>query len=134
MNNEREHFRPKSVAPEPICENPLSLEYLACVIEGLQGMSSDPTRRFGNRADDYAKARPSYPPEIFDFLADEFGMTTGQTAADLGSGTGISSAQLLDRGLRVFAVEPNAPMRAAAEKTLGARPGFVSVNGCAETT
>src|SRR5262245_29361777 len=97
-------------------------------------MSSDPTRRFGSRADDYAKARPSYPPEVFDFLENNFGLSAGQTAADLGSGTGISAELLLDRGLRVFAVEPNEAMRATAEKTLGARAGFVSVDGRAETT
>ena len=97
-------------------------------------MGSDATQRFGNRADDYAKARPSYPAEVFDFLAKDFGLTPGQTAADLGSGTGISAALLLSCGLRVFAVEPNASMRTSAEKSFGARPGFVSVDGKAEAT
>jgi len=97
-------------------------------------MRSDSTRRFGDRAGDYAKARPSYPAEVFDFLARDFGMAAGESAADLGSGTGISAALLLDRGLRVFAVEPNAGMRAKAEETLAGRPGFVSVDGRAEAT
>jgi len=97
-------------------------------------MGIDSTQRFGDRAGDYAKARPSYPREVFDFLAREFGLAAGQTAADLGSGTGISTALLLDRGLRVYAVEPNASMRAAAESALGGRPGFVSIGARAETT
>ncbi len=97
-------------------------------------MSSDPTRRFGDRAGAYAKARPSYPPEVFEFLARDFDLHAGQTGADLGSGTGISAALLLDRGLRVFAIEPNADMRAKAEQTLGTRDGFISVDGRAEST
>ncbi len=97
-------------------------------------MGSDPTRRFGDRAGDYARARPSYPPEVFDFLTRDFGLAAGESAADFGSGTGISAALLLDRGLRVFAVEPNAEMRAQAEQVLGVRPGFVSIDGRAETT
>lgn len=97
-------------------------------------MTRDVTERFGDRVGAYAKARPSYPAEVFSFLAEEFGLAAGQTAADLGSGTGIFSGLLLDRGLKVFAVEPNAEMRAKAEATLGGRPGFVSVAARAEAT
>lgn len=97
-------------------------------------MAKDVTERFGDRVGAYAKARPSYPAEVFLFLAAEFGLAAGQTAADLGSGTGIFSGLLLDRGLNVFAVEPNAEMRAKAEVTLGNRPGFVSVAARAEAT
>lgn len=97
-------------------------------------MTQDPTQRFGNRAEAYAKARPSYPPELFDFLARDFGLAAGQSAADLGSGTGIFSELLLERGLRVYAVEPNAPMRAAAEVRLRGRAEFVSCDATAEAT
>ncbi len=97
-------------------------------------MSSDPTQRFGNRAEAYAKARPSYPPEVFEFLVRDFGLAAGQSAADLGSGTGIFSEFLLERGLRVYAVEPNAPMRAEAEVRLRDRAEFVSCDATAEAT
>jgi ubiquinone/menaquinone biosynthesis C-methylase UbiE len=48
-------------------------------------------------------------------------------AADIGSGTGIMSRLLLERGVAVYAVEPNAEMRAAAERSLGGYQGFRSV-------
>lgn len=101
---------------------------------GLIGMAKDVTERFGDRVGAYAKARPSYPGEVFSFLAAEFGMAAGQAAADLGSGTGIFSGLLLDRGVKVFAVEPNAEMRTKADATLGGRAGFVSVGARAEET
>jgi len=41
---------------------------------------------------------------------------------------------LLARGATVYAVEPNAAMRAAAEAWLGNRPGFVSIDATAEAT
>jgi SAM-dependent methyltransferase len=97
-------------------------------------MASDPTQRFGNRAAAYAKARPSYPPEVFQFLAADFGLAAGQTAADFGSGTGIFAELLLEYGLRVYAIEPNAPMRAEAEVRLRGRAGFVSRDAAAEAT
>jgi len=97
-------------------------------------MAQDVTERFGDRVGAYAKARPSYPGEVFSFLAAEFGLAAGQSAADLGSGTGIFSGLLLDRGVKVYAVEPNAEMRAKAEATLNGRAGFVSVGARAEAT
>ena len=73
-----------------------------------------PTTRFSDRADDYAKHRPSYPPEAIQAILSGLGPPIALTAADIGAGTGISSVLLADRGVRVFAVEPNAEMRAAA--------------------
>ena len=54
--------------------------------------------------------------------------------ADIGSGTGILTRLLLERGNPVFAVEPNPDMRAAAERALRHFPGFTSVDGTAEST
>ncbi len=90
--------------------------------------------RFSDRVVDYAKHRPGYPAEVIDFILRELGLERGSVVADLGSGTGIFSALLLDRGLEVHAVEPNGPMRAAAEGALGAREGFRSHDGSAERT
>jgi SAM-dependent methyltransferase len=52
----------------------------------------------------------------------------------VGSGTGIFSRLLLAAGAEVWAVEPNAAMRAAAETTLGGDPRFHSVAASAEDT
>ena len=54
--------------------------------------------------------------------------------ADVGSGTGILSELFLKNGNRVFGVEPNDEMRAAAESLLSRYPGFTSVAGRAEAT
>lgn len=97
-------------------------------------MSSDPTRRFDDRVEDYVRYRPVYPAAMFDWLRDGYGITSGWDVADIGAGTGISSRLWLDRGHRVAAVEPNAPMRAAAVHELGSHDGFRAIDGTAEAT
>jgi SAM-dependent methyltransferase len=94
----------------------------------------DPTQRFSNRVDHYVKFRPAYPPELLSYLAGTIGLTAAWTIADVGSGTGISSDMLLRNGNEVYAVEPNAEMRSAAERLLVANPRFHSVNGTAAAT
>src|SRR5687768_16889833 len=95
--------------------------------------SVNPTARFSNRVEDYARYRPGYPAAIIEFFTTRLGITKADVA-DVGSGTGIFTALLLDAGHRVFAIEPNDAMRAEAERTLGGREGFVSVDGSAEQT
>lgn len=92
------------------------------------------TTRFSDRVDDYVKYRPSYPKESIDFLMKQFVLGSGSSVADVGSGTGIFTKLLLERGLEVFAIEPNEQMRAAADKMLGTQKGFHSVAASAEST
>lgn len=94
----------------------------------------DNTQKFSGRAEVYQKARPNYAPGLFACLQQEFGLNAGSIAADVGSGTGILTRQLLELGIRVYAVEPNDDMRQIAEKELGGSPGFISVDGSAERT
>jgi SAM-dependent methyltransferase len=94
----------------------------------------DPRERFTDRVADYSRARPSYPPAALDRLVRETGVPPGGDVVDLGSGTGILTVLLLDRGFRVVAVEPNRGMAAAAERLLEGRPGYRGVNGTAEAT
>lgn len=75
---------------------------------------SNSTTRFADRADDYAKTRPTYPGAIVDATLDGLGAPDRLVVADVGAGTGVFSRPLADRGCRVIAIEPNAPMRAAA--------------------
>lgn len=75
----------------------------------------DPLKRFSDRATDYARFRPTYPPEAIAALIGVTADPHALTAADIGAGTGISSRLLADRGVKVWAVEPNAAMRDAAE-------------------
>ncbi|MEO8502153.1 MAG: class I SAM-dependent methyltransferase, partial [Vicinamibacteria bacterium] len=89
-----------------------------------------PTTRFADRASDYAQFRPSYPSAAIDAALSGLESERGLLAADIGAGTGISSRLLADRGLRVFAVEPNAAMRESAET----HAGVTFVDGTAEAT
>lgn len=95
---------------------------------------SNSVARFNRRVENYAKYRPNYPSEVIELLKTDCGLTADSVVADIGSGTGIFSELLLKNGNRVFAVEPNPQMRAAAEALLGSYPGFTSVDGTAEST
>jgi SAM-dependent methyltransferase len=67
---------------------------------------------FASAADVYERARPSYPQEAIDWLAERTGLGAGRTVVDLGAGTGKLTRLLLPSGARVVAVEPIAEMRA----------------------
>jgi SAM-dependent methyltransferase len=91
-----------------------------------------PTERFSDRAETYAKYRPGYPDEMLRFL--ENLVAPPATVADIGSGTGILTRQLLKSGYAVWAVEPNEAMRTTAERTLSGYPACRSIDGTAEAT
>lgn len=95
---------------------------------------TDSTQRFSECVADYEKYRPGYPEALLDHLKNEGVFFPGCRIADIGSGTGIFSALLLGRGYQVVGVEPNAPMRQAAERRLGTTGSFTSVDGAAEAT
>lgn len=90
--------------------------------------------RFSNRVETYLKYRPSYPKEAVDYLFNNVGLRSNSTIADIGSGTGIFSRLLLERGSNVIAVEPNEAMRMASEQMLDSHPNFRIVSGSAEFT
>lgn len=79
-------------------------------------MTTDPTARFGTRAQAYAAFRPSYPAGAIDAALDGLGDPNTLTIADVGAGTGISSRLFAERSVTVIAIEPNARMREAAEQ------------------
>ena len=92
------------------------------------------TEKFTGKADVYAKYRPGYPAELFEHLYQKYSLNASSVVADIGSGTGIFTRELLKSGMKVKAVEPNADMRLMAEKQLNSCPNFESVNGSAEHT
>jgi SAM-dependent methyltransferase len=94
----------------------------------------DNKERFSNRVDDYVKYRPSYPEEALRFIIEKAPITSESLVADIGAGTGIFTKLLIDRGVQVVAVEPNAAMREAAERVLGQEPYYRSAAGAAEET
>jgi len=92
------------------------------------------TERFSDRVANYIKYRPTYPQQVIDSIFSECQIETGARVADIGSGSGIFSQLLLAADLRVFAVEPNETMRAAAEQLLSGHANFTSVDGRSECT
>jgi SAM-dependent methyltransferase len=94
----------------------------------------DPTSRFSDRVEDYARHRPSYPLEVLETLWKECGLTPASVIADVGCGTGILSRLFCDAGNRVYGVEPNASMLKAAREHLHDCPNFVPVAERAEAT
>jgi SAM-dependent methyltransferase len=93
---------------------------------------SDSVTRFSNRAENYAKYRPSYPSSVIDILKSDCGLTETSIIADVGSGTGLLSELFLRNGNPVLGIEPNAAMRLAAENLLRRFPNFVSLDASAE--
>jgi SAM-dependent methyltransferase len=92
------------------------------------------TERFSDCVEHYAHYRPTYPAAALEALRDEIGLTPAWTIADVGSGTGISSELFLRNGNSVFGVEPNTPMREAAERLLTGYPRFHNIAATAEAT
>jgi hypothetical protein len=90
------------------------------------------TERFSDRVENYTKFRPDYPDALIRFVQER--LPAPAVIADIGSGTGILSDQLLGAGYTVFGVEPNKPMQLEAERRLGSHPRFHSVTGTAEAT
>lgn len=99
-----------------------------------RGDRPDPRERFSTRVDAYVRHRPGYPDELLDAIRSAAALDPASVIADVGSGTGISTELLLRTGAVVFAIEPNAAMRAAAEAALGTHPRFRSIGATAEAT
>lgn len=98
--------------------------------------STNPLTRFSDRVEDYRRHRPGYPDAMVSRLRELGALPEHGVVADVGSGTGISAGLFLRHGCTVFAVEPNAAMRRAAEEALSVAFGarFHSVDGRAEAT
>ena len=92
----------------------------------------DSTKRFSNRVENYTLYRPDYPVELIDYLQNKYNLTSDKIIADIGAGTGISTALFLKKGYKVFAVEPNSDMLNKASALLQFYEGFAQINGSAE--
>ncbi|HEX9296077.1 MAG TPA: class I SAM-dependent methyltransferase [Polyangiaceae bacterium] len=93
------------------------------------------TGRFTDRVDDYVRYRPRYPDAVLALLERELELVPERTrVVDIGTGTGISAELFLHAGYSVVGVEPNAAMRATAERLLASYERFRCVDGAAEAT
>jgi SAM-dependent methyltransferase len=95
---------------------------------------TDTVERFSNRVENYVKYRPDYPREIIGWLTAQGALEQDTIVADIGCGPGISTRMFLENGNRVFGVEPNSAMRAAASEYLKPFPNFKLIEGSSENT
>ncbi len=91
-------------------------------------------KKFDAKGSVYAKGRPAYPEQIFEYLIKTKVIQDNTTVADIGSGTGIFTLQVSPLVGKIFAVEPNDDMRDKAELLYKDFSNIVSVNGTAEAT
>ncbi len=94
----------------------------------------DNSKKFNGRAAVYTASRPSYSNSLIDCLCQSYGLSGASAIADIGSGTGKFSRQILELGIPVFCVEPNDEMRHIAQLELDSYSNFYSVDGSAERT
>jgi len=97
-------------------------------------ISVNPTGRFTGRVDAYRRYRSRYPREVIPLLREKCGLTPHSVVADIGAGTGMLAELFLENGNRVWAVEPNAEMRAACEELTAKFPRLSCIDGAAEHT
>jgi SAM-dependent methyltransferase len=80
----------------------------------------------------YEKARPTYPPELFDNLLEVTGSATNAAVLEIGPGTGQATKALAKRGYAITAVEIGRNLAAAARELLKKYPNVRIVNGAFE--
>lgn len=73
--------------------------------------------RFTENAIGYNTYRPSFPPQLIDWIVAETGITPLARVADIGCGTGVATRLWTARGFDVTGVEPNEAMLEVARST-----------------
>ncbi len=94
----------------------------------------DALTRFSDRAEDYAKYRPHYSPDVVHALQQACDLRAEHLLVDIGCGPGMLAEIFLQNGNRVIGVEPNREMRIAGEQYLAGYPKFSASHGSAEST
>lgn len=82
---------------------------------------------FTEDAELYDRARPGYPADAIDDLAELMGLGAGRRVLEIGCGTGRLTTALAERGCRVVAVELGAEMAAVARRKLAPFPSVTVV-------
>ena len=86
---------------------------------------------FDTKSKNYVDYRPVFPQAAVDLI---FSMVPEPVMADIGSGTGRLSGRCLSRATKLYAVEPNAQMRRAAEDQFADHTNYQSVAAFAQQT
>ena len=71
---------------------------------------------FEDSVADYDANRPGYPGPLYDFLIAESNMDAHSVIVDVGAGTGKGSDPLLDRGLKIIAIDAGEKMLTRAPR------------------
>ncbi len=88
---------------------------------------------FDSAADGYQRARPEYPPELYDDLVRTARLSPGDHLLEVGSASGKATLPLARRGYHVTCIEIGPALAAAARRTLSAFPTVSVVEGAFET-
>lgn len=77
---------------------------------------------FGQVAELYERARPSYPPAMVEDVLAYAALTDDDQILDVGAGTGKATRLFVPTGRRIVALEPSAEMAAVARRVLASTP------------
>lgn len=102
----------------------------AKIREKIKRYMSDGTL-FDTKSKNYVDYRPVFPQDAVDLI---FSIVPEPVMADIGSGTGRLSGRCLSRAAKLYAVEPNAQMRRAAEDQFSEHINYQSVAAFAQQT
>lgn len=81
---------------------------------------TDSKTRFSETVRDYDQYRPSYPPQLIDWIINTTKVKPPAMVVDLGCGTGIATRLFATRGFTTIGIDPNEDMLADAIKRGGA--------------
>jgi SAM-dependent methyltransferase len=77
---------------------------------------------FDRVAEEYDRARRGYPAELVDASCARAGLSAGSRVLEVGCGTGKLTVALVERGLRVDAVDPGESLLRVARERVGTAP------------
>lgn len=88
---------------------------------------------FNGKAKYYDK-RPQYPVEILNIIQESVSLSRNDIIADIGCGPGSLSKHFVEKGYKVYGVEPNCEMLQSAKERFKHNKNFVPIKGFAEST
>jgi SAM-dependent methyltransferase len=88
---------------------------------------------FDEVADRYDRARPDYPPALFDRLIETTGIDGGSRLLEVGCGTGKATRPFAEQGCRITCLELGAELATVARRNLDRYPSVQVINECFES-
>jgi SAM-dependent methyltransferase len=105
--------------------------------ERLRNTTSEDAARlrvtFDEDAERYDRARPGYPPAVFDDRAELAGIGPGCRVLEIGCGTGQATVPLAERGCEIVAVELGPELADVARRNLAHLPAVQVITAAFES-